>query len=129
VTLPEDVAAEDRFEVLFGSKGPDKRTLRFTYGEVSGSLAEVREQPYEWLEFPLGKLEPGSHVVLFGREQQGVAFIAGVRLLGNATAPLTVNPVRTAQISTDGGDALVWADLPGFEMSGEVNTLWDPSPN
>jgi len=129
VTLPEDVAAEDRFEVLFGSKGPDKRTLHFTYGEVSGSLAEVREQPYEWLELPLGKLEPGSHVVLFGREQQGVAFIAGVRLLGNATAPLTVNPVRTAQISTDGGDALVWADLPGFEMSGEVNTLWDPSPN
>ncbi len=31
VTLPADVAADDRFEVLFGSKGPAKRTLRYSY--------------------------------------------------------------------------------------------------
>lgn len=31
VTLPEDVAAGDRFEVLFGTKGPAKRTLAFEY--------------------------------------------------------------------------------------------------
>jgi hypothetical protein len=31
VTLPDDVAPDDRREVLFGSKGPAPRTLHFEY--------------------------------------------------------------------------------------------------
>lgn len=128
VTLPEDAASGDRFEVLFGSKGRDKRTLYYTCGDRSGAIAEVREQPYEWIELPLGALTPGGQVVLFGKEPSPVAFIAGVRVSGNAAAPLTVKPVRTANLSPAGAPALVWADLPGFDMNDDMRGLWDPSP-
>ncbi|MEA3365707.1 MAG: hypothetical protein U9Q79_08720, partial [Candidatus Hydrogenedentes bacterium] len=129
VTLPEDVASDDRFEVLFGTKGADKRTLYYTYEGQSGMLADVREQAYEWIQLPLGELKPGAHVVMFSPERSQVAFIAGVRVVGKAEAPLTVKPVRTKHISADGGNGLVWEDLPGFEMNDEVRKLWDPLPS
>ena len=128
VTLPPDVAPDDRFEVLFGSKGPDKRTLYYEYDGRAGSLAEVRQEPYEWVLLPLGALAPGKHVVLFGKGQQRVAFLAGVRISGRSTAELKVKPIRTAQISPSGDHAAVWADLPGFEMNEDVRRLWEPSP-
>jgi len=128
VTLPSDVTAGDRFEVLFGSKGADKRTLYYEYDGKSGSLAEVRETPYEWVELPLGPLAPGKHVVLFSKERHQVAFIAGLRISGQSKAPLAVKPVRAANISSNSGRTLVWADLPGFEMNDAVQQLWDPAP-
>lgn len=129
VTLPPDVAPGDRFEVLFGSKGPDKRTLHFEYGDHSGSLAEVREQAYEWIELPLGVLEAGKHVVLFGKGDPKVAFLAGVRVSGESTAALEVKPIRIAGGSPDTPSTLYWSDLPGFEMNDEVRRLWNPSPS
>jgi hypothetical protein len=127
VTLPEDVAPDDRFEVLFGTKGAAKRTLYYTCGEQSGTLADVRDQAYEWIALPLDKPQPGTQVVLYSPERHQVAFIAGVRVVGKAKAPLKIKPVRTKRISS-GGEPLVWADLPGFEMSDEVRKLWVPSP-
>ena len=56
VTLPGDVAPSDRFEVLFGSKGPDKRTLHWTCDGRSGSISDVRQKPFEWIEIPLKSL-------------------------------------------------------------------------
>ena len=128
VVLPADVAPGDRLEVLFGSKGPEKRTLFYEYGERSGSLADVRQEAYEWTEIPLGELNAGEHAILFGKGQPRVAFIAGVRIAGQSTEALTVTPVRTANISSGSESAPYWADLPGFTMSEEVRRLWNPSP-
>jgi len=80
VTLPDDVAPDDRLEVFFGSKGPGKRTLHYQYEGRSGSLADVRQQPFEWIEIPLGKLVGGKQVVLFGNPRERIAFLAGVRI-------------------------------------------------
>ena len=82
VTLPDDVTPNDRLEVLFGSKGPAKRTLYYQYGGVSGSLADVRKQPFEWITLPLGELAGGKKIVLFGKGRQQVGFLAGVRVTG-----------------------------------------------
>jgi len=128
VALSPDVAPGDRLEVLFGSKGPDKRTLFYEYDGRSGSVADVRQQPYEWVELPLGKLTPGKHVVLFGKDRQSVAFLAGLRISGQSSAELKVRPIRVAHISPSGGETAVWADLPGFEMNDDVRRLWNPSP-
>ncbi len=100
VTLPEDVAADDRFEVLFGSKGPAKRTMHYQYDGRSGSLTDVRKQPFEWIAIPLGK----------------------------STGELKVKPRRIAVISSTTQHAATWADLSGFEMNGQTRSLWDPSP-
>ena len=157
VTLPEDVAPDDRFEVLFGSKGAAKRTLYYEYCGESGSLADIRDEPYEWVEIPLGKeptadaraaqdaagptrnagltpvpgishgLVPGKHVVLYGKGQQRVAFLAGVRVVGESTAPLEIKKVRTSCISGDERHAAKWSDMPGFEMTDELRRLWNPS--
>ncbi|MCP4645319.1 MAG: hypothetical protein GY851_33055 [bacterium] len=129
VTLPEDVGSDDRFEVLFGSKGVDKRTLYYKYDGRSGSLAEVRESPYEWIELPLGRLSPGAHVLLFSGERNRVAFVAGVRVVGVSSEPLTVKPKRIANISSGGANTAYWADMDGFEMNDEVRRLWDPAPD
>jgi len=128
VVLPPDVAPDDRFEVLFGSKGADKRTLYYEYDGRSGSLADVRDEPYVWIELPLGELTTAKHVLLFSRERHRVAFIAGVRIAGRSTGELKIKPIRTAHISTSGGTAR-WADLPGFEMNDDVRRLWAPSPD
>jgi hypothetical protein len=39
VTLPDDTDSDDRFEVLFGSKGEGKRTLYFEHNGKSGTSA------------------------------------------------------------------------------------------
>ena len=127
VTLPHDVAPDDRFEVLFGSKGLDKRTLRYEYGERSGSLSDVRQSPYEWIALPLGELSAGKHVTLFTKGEQPAAFVAGVRVSGRSSATLEVKPVRTAS-SPDVSKSLYWADLPGFEINDETRRLWEPAP-
>jgi hypothetical protein len=129
VTLPEDVGPEDSFQVLFGSKGPDKRTLYYEYGSQSRSLADVRPTAYEWISIPLGKLAGGKQVVLFGKGRERVAFLAGVRIMGQASTDLKVKPIRVANLSSSGSHSCVWADLPGFEMNDEVRRLWDPSPD
>ncbi|MFO7975381.1 MAG: hypothetical protein R6V12_12185 [Candidatus Hydrogenedentota bacterium] len=128
VTLPADVKPDDRFEVLFGSKGSSKRTLYYEYGEKKGSMAEVREHSYEWVEVPLEELEPDKTVVLFGKGQSSVAFLAGVRVTGRSTVPPKVTPVRTRRISADGRQSAYWAKMSGFEMSDDVRRLWDPAP-
>lgn len=129
VTLPNDVAADDRFEVLFGSKGTGKRPLHYKYEEQAGSLAEVRETPYEWIALPLGKLLPGKTVTLFGKGRSQVAFLAGVRVVGASTAELKVKPIRVAGYSSDSKHAAVWSEMPGFEeVTDSVRRLWTPTP-
>ncbi|MFV1964471.1 MAG: hypothetical protein ACC628_03545 [Pirellulaceae bacterium] len=128
VTLPEDVAAEDRFEVLFGSKRRAKRTMYYEYDGRSGSLADVRKQPFEWIALPLGELAGGKKVILRGKGRQQVGFLAGVRISGKSTGELKVKPIRIAVISSTPEFAATWADLPGFEINGKTRSLWDPSP-
>jgi hypothetical protein len=130
VTLPDGMAPDARFEVLFGTKGPDKRTLHYQYDGRSGSLALVRKQPFEWVEIPLGKLAGGKLVVLSGKGRERVAFLAGVRVTGTSAAELKVKPTRVAVLSspTPTGQTASWSDLPGFELNDEARRLWDPSP-
>ena len=128
ITLPEDVAAGDTLELLFGTKGPEKRTLHYQYDGKSGTLADVRDQSFEWIELPLGPLTGGKNVVLSGKGPQNVAFLAGVRITGTSTAKLKVVPTRVAHISQPTNPGTFWSDLPGFEMSDDVRRLWDPAP-
>ncbi len=128
VTLPDDVAAGDRFEVLFGSKGAARRTLHYTYDGRSASLADVRKEPFEWIALPLDKLAGGKKVVLYGKGSAQVAFLAGVRVTGKSTAKLKVKPIRVATISPPARSKGGWAEMPGFEMNDRMRTLWDPSP-
>ena len=129
VTLPDDVAPDDRFEALFGSKGAAKRTMYYESGGRSGTLADVRENPFEWITVPLGELTAGQGVVLYGKGQERVGFLAGVRVRGKATGELTVKPVRVARVSTAHHGASGWADLPGFQLTDETRKLWEPSPS
>ncbi len=128
LTLPDDVGPDDSLEVLFGSKGPGKRTLYYDYDNRSGSLADVRPEAYQWIQVPLDKLTGGKQVRLFGKGREQVAFLAGLRISGRSTADLVVKPIRVAQISSSGGHAAEWVELPGFEMDDTVRKLWDPSP-
>jgi len=128
VTLPEDVAPNDRFEVLFGSKGPAKRTLQFEYDGKSGSLADVRDEPFTWIELRLGKLSGGKTVVLSGKGREAVGFLAGVRISGKSAAAPKVKPTRVAVISSSGGQSATWSEMAGFELTDETQVLWDPSP-
>ncbi len=129
VTLPDDIAPNDRFEVLFGTKGPAKRTLHYTYDGKSGSLADVRKEAFEWIELPLGDLAGGKQVVLSGKRSGPVAFLAGVRIAGQSAAELKVKPVRTAVVSSAGNQSATWAELSGFELSDETRDLWNPTPD
>ncbi len=117
-TLPADVQPGDGFEVLFGSKGSKKRTLYYEYDDKTGSLSHLDQEPYAWLELPLGPLVPGERVLLFNENIVDAAFIAGVRIAGQSKAPLVVKPIKKS----------AWADLPGFEMSDAVKECWDPAP-
>ncbi len=128
VTLPDDVAADDRFEVLFGTKGPLKRTMGFEYDGRPGSLSDVRQQVFEWVELPLGELAGGKKVALFGQGNGPVAFLAGIRITGKSAGELKVTPIRTSVVSSGGSQGTVWAELPGFEMNDENRRLWDPAP-
>jgi len=126
VTLPADVSAGDRFEVLFGSKGPLKRTLYFKYNGRSGSLAEVRKKAYTWIEIPIGPLAPGKKVILYGKGRRNVAFLAGVRIVGRSVTPPKVRAIPVGAVSRTGEGTAVWSDLPGFEPSAEMLRLWAP---
>lgn len=128
VTLPEDVAANDRLEVLFGSKGPNKRTLYYEVDGKTASLADVSREGFEWVEIPLRGLSPGKRVALLGKGRESVAFLAGVRIRGNSTATPKVKPIRTALISSATGSSPRWAELPGFELNDQTRDLWNPSP-
>lgn len=128
ITLPQDVGADDRLEILFGSKGPEKRTMLFDYEGRSGALSEVRPSPYEWMAVPIAPLAPGKHVVLSGRNGAHTAFVAGVRISGQSRSVVSVRPIRVAQISANGSVNPVWADLPGFDVSEYTRRLWDPAP-
>ena len=128
VTVPDDVASDDRFEVLFGSKGPEKRTLQYEYGDEHVTLADVRQEPYEWVSLPLGKLVGGRKIVLSGKGRQRIAFLAGVRIVGKSSAELKVKPIRVAGVASDPKHAAVWSEMAGFEMSDAVRQLWDPKP-
>ena len=128
ITLPDDVAADDRFEVLFGTKGPTPRTMGFEYDGRSGTLADVRQQVFEWVAVPLGKLAGGKKVSLFGQGGGPQAFLAGVRVAGQTAGQLQVKPTRTGTVSSGGSQSAVWADLPGFEMNDENRRLWEPTP-
>jgi len=128
VTLPGDVAVGDGFEVLFGSKGPAKRTMHYEYDGRSGSLTDVRKRPFEWIAVPLGKLAGGKKIVLHGKGRERVGFVAGVRVTGRSTGEVKVKPVRVAVISSPTRRTGAWADMPGFEMNDRMRVLWDPSP-
>ena len=128
VTLPDDVTADDRLEVLFGSKGPDKRTLHFDYDGKNGSIADVREQTFEWIEVPLGRLADGKKVTLFGKGREKIAFLAGIRITGTSASALKVKPIPTGSPTASGDGVTVWADLPGFELNDQTRNLWNPSP-
>ncbi len=129
VTLPADASEGDTLEVLFGSKGPDKRTMYFTYVGRTEPFAAVGKNGFDWRPLPLGRLRPGKTVVLFGKGRQRVAFLAGVRLVGEANQPLTFRPIRVATLSSDAPKPLVWADLPGFDADGSYDRLWNPQPS
>ena len=119
VTLPHYVASDDKLEVLFGTKGVEKRTLLYEHDGRSGSFVHRGEPPYAWVALPLGSLNPGKQVVLSGKGHGNVAFLAGVRLSEQPTVPLRVEKIRAE---------IVWADLPGFEMTEANRRLWNPAP-
>ena len=129
ITLPGDVAPKDRFEVLFGSKGLDKRTLFIDYGGKSQQVADAREQAFEWIPLPLKRLDPGKKLVLYGKGHDRVAFLAGVRIVGSSTAAIDVKKIRADGGSRSGDGAMVWAELPGFELNDTTRKLWAPAPS
>lgn len=128
VTLPHDTAADDRLEVLFGSKGAGKRTLFFQYNGKSGSLSHVADQAYVWVHIPLGELSGRSKVTLSGKGRERVAFLAGVRVTGRSNLAPKVKPIRTAGTPQDKRHSARWAKLPGFEINHETRRLWAPAP-
>ncbi|MHC4676807.1 MAG: hypothetical protein ACYTBZ_30350, partial [Planctomycetota bacterium] len=128
VTLPEDTALGDRFEVLFGSKGAGKRTLYFEYDGKSGSMSHVDQEGFAWVRLRLGQLHKGKKVVLYGKGRERVAFLAGVRIKGKSTSAPSVKPIRTVAAPQDNRHSAQWSDLPGFELTDEARSLWDPSP-
>jgi len=128
-TVPEDTVADDRFEVLWGSKGTGKRTLYFEYDGKSGSIAHVGQgDGFAWVALPLDRLEAGKTVLLYGKGRERVAFLAGVCVRGKSTSAPEVKPIRTVTNPQDNRHAATWAKLPGFELIGETSHLWNPSP-
>lgn len=128
VTVPDDASPDDRFEVLFGSKGAGKRTLYYQHGDQRGSLVEVRPEPYAWIPLPLSRLTGGKPIVLSGKGGQQVAFLAGVRITGRSKGELKIKPVPVGGSRIDSRQTAVWSDMPGFEMNDQVRRLWDPAP-
>ena len=122
VTIPDDTDSDDRFEVLFGSKGAGKRTLYFEYDGKSDSFSHVAQDEFVWIQLHLGELSGGKKVILYGKGSVRVAFLAGVRISGKSVLAPKVQPICTGPIPPK------WADLPGFELTDETRSLWDPSP-
>jgi len=128
VALPDDTGPDDRFEVLFGSKGAGKRTLYFEYEGKSGSLSHVEQEGYMWVQIRLGELSGGKKVILYGKGRERVAFLAGVRIRGKSSSAPKVKPIRTVAAPQDNRRSARWADLPGFELTDEARSLWNPLP-
>jgi len=130
VAIPDDAAPDDRFEVLFGTKGPEKRLLVFEYQGARGSMNEARSEGYEWLPVPLGALKPGTTVVLHGGAGPNrPAFLAGVRVTGKCQAAPRVKPVAVAAPNATPDSALVWSKGLGFEADDYTRRLWQPAPS
>lgn len=127
VTLPDDTALGDRFEVLFGSKGAGKRTLYFDYDGKSSSTSHVGQEGFAWVQLHLGELSGGKKVILYGKGRERVAFLAGVRIRGKSGLAPKVKPIRTAATPPAGRHLAQWAELPGFELTDEARHLWNPS--
>jgi hypothetical protein len=128
VTLPDDTDSNDRFEVLFGSKGAGKRTLYFEYNGKPGSMSHVGQEGFAWVQLRLGKLSKGKKVILYGKGRERVAFLAGVRIRGKSTLAPKVKPIRTVTSPQDDRHSAKWAELPGFKITEEAQRLWNPSP-
>jgi len=128
VTLPDDVAPGDRLEVLFGSKGPKKRTLFYEHDGKRGSLSEVRSEAFEWVEIKLKRLSRSGKVVFYGKGRTYVAFLAGVRVSGESASAPKVKPIATGANRGTGDGNVVWANLSGFQVNDETRKLWIPSP-
>jgi len=124
IALPEGVVADDRLEVLFGTKGSGKRTLFYEYNGRSGLMAHG----FAWVALPLDGLETGKTVLLYGKGRERVAFLAGVRVKGEAIRAPEVKPIRAVPNPQDNRHAATWAKLPGFEINSETTRLWDLSP-
>ncbi len=127
VTLPDDTALGDRFEVLFGSKGAGKRTLYFDYDGKSSSMSHVGQEGFAWVQLHLGELSGGKKVILYGKGRERFAFLAGVRIRGKSGLAPKVKPIRTAATPPAGRHLAQWAELPGFELTDEARHLWNPS--
>ena len=128
VTFPEDTVLNDRFEVLFGSKGAGKRTLYFDYDGKSNSISYVGQEGFAWIQLHIGELYRGKKVILYGKGREQVAFLAGVRIIGKSSLKPKVNPIPTLETQTAGPHSAQWADLSGFELTDEARRLWNPSP-
>jgi len=128
VTIPKDVKSDEAFEVLFGTKGKEKRTLYFEYKGKPKAFSNVRNKPYDWVKLPLGDLEGGAKIVLFGKGRQNVGFLAGVRTSRSETSPPQVKPVRTSEGQSSEGVAS-WSEIPGFVVNEDMKRLWNPSPS
>ena len=132
VTLPPGVAEDDRFEVLFGTKGSARRTMYYQYAGRSGSVIDARKKSFEWIGVPLGKLVAGKKVLLYGKGVDRVAFLAGVRVVGPSSAgkpgQLEVKATRVTTQPSGRGKSPRWTKLPGFTMNAEARRLWDPAP-
>jgi hypothetical protein len=129
VTLPDDTASDDRFEVLFGSKGSSKRTLYFDYDGKTGSMAYVGQEGFEWIWLQLSELQRGKKVVLYGKGRERVAFLAGVRTTDKSSSIPVVRPIRTIATPQNSRHSAQWADLQGFELNDQARRLWNPLPN
>ncbi|MDP7304177.1 MAG: hypothetical protein QGG09_13820, partial [Pirellulaceae bacterium] len=131
VTIPSDVASSDRFEVLFGSKGEQPRTLSYKYDGKEGAITDVHESIFKWIEIPLGNLAGGKKVLLSCKRKSNAkaAFLAGVRISGKSTTAPKFKPIHAGTGLLQSGDGvLVWADLPGFKLNDTTRKLWNPSP-
>jgi len=129
IAFPEGVVADDRLEVLFGTKGSGKRTLFYEYNGRSGSMAHAEQgDGFAWVALPLDGLETGKTVLLYGKGRERVAFLAGVRVKGEAIRAPEVKPIRAVPNPQDSRHAATWAKLPGFEINSETTRIWNLSP-
>ncbi len=129
VTLPDDVAASDEVEVLFGSKGTTPRAMFVTYDGKTTRFADVGADGYQWRKITPAPLRAGAELVLFGRGRERVAFLAGVRITGAAKKAPRVVPVRVANHSTGRSSRLEWADISGFVLDDAARKRWNPTPD
>ena len=96
VTLPDDVAPGDRFEVLFGSKGPASGLWTTSTTAGRGTLAEVRQQPFEWIPLPLGTADRREERILLRPRRRAGCLPGGRPHRGRVRRRPEGEPVRPA---------------------------------